>query len=107
MNFEEVKSHLLDAGYSDNSVTNQTVERLLSLSGDSLQMLRDWIDKGAIPSFEPITGIDSDFLIQKLSMKAPALAIAYSMLVDNPEENAAYFKKLADNIVGFYPNRTR
>lgn len=104
MNFSTVKSNLIKAGYSDNSVTDSTVNRLLALSGKSHEMLYDWIYRGVSPSFEPICGIDSDFLVNKLSMKAPALIMAYSMLEDEPEDNAIYFKKLANNIVGFYPD---
>lgn len=104
MNFSIVKSSLLNAGYLDNSVTDSTVNRLLTLSGKSHEMLYDWIYNGVSPSFKPICGIDSEFLVNKLSMKAPALIIAYSMLEEKPEENAIYFKKLADNIVGFYPD---
>ena len=104
MNSEIVKSHLLEAGYQDNRVTDNTVNRLLSLSGLAHKMLYDWIYKSVSPSFNPIHGVGSDFLVERLHMKAPALIIAYSMLEENPEENAVYFKKLADNIVGFYPN---
>ena len=67
-------------------------------------MLYDWIYNGVLPSFEPICGIDSEFLLNRLNMRAPALIIAHSMLEEEPEENASYFKKLADNIIGFYPD---
>ena len=43
------------------------------------------------------------FLQDQLKMKAPALAIAHAMLEAQPEENANYFKKLAKNIINFYP----
>lgn len=102
MNFEEVKTKLISEGYENNPVTVNTVNRLLSLTGRPYDMFQEWMTKGVIPSFEPIHGVGSEFLINKLSMKAPALVIAYAMLEENPEENAEYFKKLADNLIGFY-----
>lgn len=103
MDFDLIKSHLLKDGYHDNSSTNETARRLLSLSGEPASMLSAWVENGTIPTFEAIQGVDSTFLIDMLHMKSPALIIAYAMLKDDPTENASYFKKLADNIIGFYP----
>ena len=39
-----------------------------------------------------------------VSMKDPAIIIAYAMLLDDPKVNSEYFKDLSENRVGFYPN---
>lgn len=103
MDFEVIKKRLLDEGYADNAVTDETVRRLQALTGKSAELLCEWIFKGTVPSFAPIHGVDSVFLQDQLKMKAPALAIAHAMLEAQPEENANYFKKLAKNIINFYP----
>lgn len=99
-----IKKRLLEAGYSDNRALDATVNRLSVLKGKPLELLESWINDGQEPSFDAIEGIDCKFLKEKLSMKAPAIIIAYTMLLDNAKENADYFKHLANNIVGFYPN---
>lgn len=98
-----LKSRLVKEGYANNSVTEATAKRLLSFSGEAASMLVDWLENGTKPSFGYLGGVDSSFLVDKLKMKAPALIIAYVMLKEAPEENAAYFKNLADNIIDFYP----
>lgn len=103
MDFEYIRKRLLDEGYADNAVTDETVRRLQALTGKPAELLREWLSKGTVPSFAPIHGVDSKFLQDRLKMKAPALAIAYAMLEAQPEENAEYFQKLADNIIKFYP----
>ena len=87
--FETLKERLLKDGYVD--------------SPKPLPMLEEWIELGIKPHFSAIEGVDYSFLQQRLSMKDAALIIAYSMLLDNPKDNASYFKHLADNIIGFYP----
>lgn len=99
-----LKSRLSKEGYLNNSVTEATAHRLLSLEGEAYSMLVDWLENGTKPSFGSIEGVDSSFLVDRLQMKDPALIIAYAMLKENPTENAAYFHKLADNIIGFYPS---
>lgn len=98
------RQRLLADGYEDLPTTDDTVKRLLSLKGKAHDMLTAWAEHGKRPEFGPINGIDSDFLRQRLQMKDAAVIIAYAMLLDNPEENAVYFKHLADNIIGFYPS---
>lgn len=98
-----LKSRLVKEGYANNSVTDATAERLLSFSGEAASMLIAWLENGTEPSFDSLGGVDSSFLVDKLKMKAPALIIAYVMLKEDTNGNAAYFKKLADNIIGFYP----
>ncbi len=101
--FETLKERLLKDGYVDSPKTDETAKRLLSLTGKPLTMLEEWIELGIKPHFSAIEGVDYSFLQQRLSMKDAALIIAYSMLLDNPKDNASYFKHLADNIIGFYP----
>lgn len=98
-----IRQRLLADGYDDLPTTDDTVNRLLSLKGKANDMLTEWAEHGKKPEFEPIDGIDSGFLRQRLQMTDAAVIIAYAMLLDNPEENAVYFKHLADNIIGFYP----
>lgn len=100
-----IKKALLAEGYADNKPTEATVDRLLSLKGTPAEMLKKWIEEKQQPDFESIEGVDSLFLRTKLRMKQPAIIIAYAMLLDNPKENADYFKHLANNQIGFYPNK--
>lgn len=98
-----LKSCLVKEGYANNSVTEATAKRLHSFNGEAASMLTEWLENGSEPSFGSLEGVNSSFLVDKLKLKAPALIIAYVMLKENPKENAAYFKKLVDNIIGFYP----
>lgn len=104
MNKEIVKQKLLEAGYSDTQALDATINRLCDLKGKPNELLVSWIYEGKTPIFEAIEGVDSDFLKDKLCMKDPAIIIAFSMLIDEPKENSAYFKHLSENKVGFYPN---
>lgn len=104
MEREIVKQKLLEDGYSDSKALDETVNRLVNLSGASFELLADWIYNGKTPAFMAIEGVDSNFLREKLNMKDPAIIIAYAMLLENAEENSKYFKYLSENIVGFYPD---
>lgn len=104
MNKEIVKQKLLEAGYSDTHNLNATVNRLCDLKGEPYELLVSWLYDGKSPAFDAIEGVDSGFLREKLCMKEPAIIIAYAMLLNNATENADYFKHLADNRIGFYPN---
>ena len=107
MDINQIKERLVKIGYADNANTDETAKRLNSLTGKPLELFQNWLFNDIMPCFEPINGIGSDFLIQRLNMKAPALGIAYAMLELEPEENAKYFKHLSENIIGFYPNSTK
>lgn len=104
MRIEIVKQKLLESGYSDSKTLDETVNRLVNLKGAPFELLVDWIYKDNAPKFKAIEGIDSNFLREKLNMKDPAIIIAYAMLLDDAKENSEYFKHLAENIVGFYPD---
>ena len=97
----------MQIGYPENVTTIETAKRLNSRTGKPLDLFQNWLSNDIRPSLEPINGVGSDFLMQKLNMTAPALVIAYAMLELEPEENANYFKHLSENIVGFYPNAKR
>ncbi len=99
-----LKNKLLEVGYDDNQVTDDTISRLLNLSGKPKDMLMEWIESAKSPIFEPIEGVNDTFLREKLQMKDPAIIIAYAMMIESPSENASYFKHLSENIIGFYPN---
>lgn len=104
MNKEIVKQKLLEVGYSDTQNLNATVNRLCDLKGEPYKLLISWLYDGKSPVFEAIEGVDSGFLRDKLCMKDPAIIIAYAMLLNDAKENADYFKHLAENRIGFYPN---
>ena len=104
MNKKTVKQRLLEAGYTNTNALDETVDRLCNLKGKPFELLEKWIIEGKEPAFEAIEGVDHVFLKEKLFMKAPAIIIAYSMLLSDAKENSEYFKHLAANIIGFYPN---
>ena len=104
MNTNILKKQLMETGYSDNQSTDSTVSRLNFLMGKPHEMLSKWIANREQPDFEAIEGVDSNFLRDNLQMKDPAIIIAYAMLLESPLENAAYFRHLSTNIVGFYPD---
>ena len=104
MNKELVKQKLLEAGYSDTQALDATINRLCDLKGKPNELLVSWIYEGKTPIFEAIEGVDSSFLRDKLCMKEPAIIIAYAMLLNDAKENSDYFKHLAENKIGFYPN---
>lgn len=104
-NMEEtiLKQRLLAIGYADDESLDHTVSRLLNLDGKAKEMLQKWLKDGSAPSFEAIGGVSSKFLREQLSMKDPAIIIAYYMLLLEPEENSRYFRHLADTIVDYFP----
>ena len=104
MNKEIVKQRLLEVGYIDTPALDVTISKLCNLKGEPFDLLVSWLYEGTAPTFDAIEGVDSDFLKDKLCMKDPAIIIAFSMLIDEPKENSAYFKHLSENKVGFYPN---
>lgn len=85
---------LVEEGYSLSEATNQTVARLSSLKGRSLELLKDWLSNNIPVEFNSINGIDGTYLRNNLEMKEPAIIIAYEMLIRDPEENSKYFKEL-------------
>lgn len=104
MNKEIIKQRLLEDGYPDTQALEATIDRLYSLKGKPHELLESWLHEGKAPAFEAIEGVDSNFLKEKLSMKDPAIIIAFEMLLDDPKENSEYFKHLSENRIGFYPN---
>ena len=51
-------SRLQQDGYADYKGKNETINRLLNLTGKPKEMLIKWINTGEIENFEPIEGID-------------------------------------------------
>ncbi len=91
---EYIKKRLLADGYAAENGLEQTVENLMNLQGESMQMLKVWLDTGRVPDFEPIEGIDKAFLRKKLKMKDPAIILARAMLQTDAQA-VAWFKSLA------------
>lgn len=100
-----IRMRLVEEGYSLSEATNQTIARLSSLKGKSLELLKDWLSNNLPVEFDPINGIDSTYLRNNLGMKEPAIIIAYEMLLREPEENSNYFKELAKGRNLFTPNK--
>ena len=90
-----VRMRLAEIGYPDSVQTDDTVGRLCSLREESHKLLMDWLRTEVQVTFSPIQGIDSTFLRDNLGMKEPAIIIAHQMLLDDPNENAKYFRHLA------------
>ena len=107
MDRDVLKRALIKEGYQITESLEATVDRLLALNAKPFKMLEAWLYKNIAPKFEPIEGVDSDFLKNKLQMKAPAIILAYSMLLDSAKENADYFRYLSENKIGFYPSKVK
>lgn len=90
-----VRMRLAEIGYPDTIQTDATVGRLCSLRVGSRELLLGWLRTESPVTFSPIQGIDSVFLRENLEMKEPAIIIAHQMLLDDPIENAKYFRHLA------------
>lgn len=90
-----IRMRLAECGYPKTSQTDATVGRLCTLCKESRVLLIDWLRTNLPVSFSSIQGIDSTFLREQLGMKEPAIIIAHQMLLDDPVENAAYFRHLA------------
>ncbi|MDE7414560.1 MAG: hypothetical protein K2N05_12345 [Muribaculaceae bacterium] len=90
-----VRMSLAELGYPDTAQTDATVGRLCSLREESHKLLMEWLRNEVPVTFSPIQGIDSTFLREILGMKEPAIIIAHQMLLDEPVENAKYFRQLA------------
>ena len=104
MDKEMLRKALIEEGYQNTKALDATVDRLIALSAEPLALLEAWLYKNVEPRFDAIEGIDSNFLREKLQMKNPAVILAYSMLLDSPKKNAAYFMHLSENKIGFYPS---
>lgn len=105
MDSTQIKDRLLQEGYNQNNLED-TISYLLSLGGDPKIMFERWLKENVKVEFNDIQGIDDKFLREKLQMKEPAIVIAYSMLIDSPEENSLYFRELANNRIEFHPITT-
>lgn len=107
MDKEMLRKALIKEGYQNTTALDATINRLLALRAEPCALLEAWLYKDIEPQFDAIEGIDSVFLKEKLQMKNPAIILAYSMLLDSPKENAAYFIYLSENKIGFYPSQVK
>lgn len=98
-----LKRRLYEEGYDDNSISDNLICRLQNLDDEDTELLINWVENNRLIQFEPIGGVSSQFLREKLNMKEPAILIAHAMLKESPEENSSYFNELANNALGFYP----
>lgn len=101
MEKKTLKQRLIDDGYPETPGLDATVDRLLNFKGNPAQMFEEWYTTKKLPTFEPIDGIDAQYLRQNLRMKDPAIIIAYAMMIDNRKENVPYLKELAQNRIIF------
>lgn len=95
INPKSLRERLIEDGYPDTEITDNTVKHLLAMNSDAIGMLKKWLESGRVPKFEAIEGIDKTFLRDNLKMKDPAIIMAYGMLLDNPKYNAMLLKKKA------------
>lgn len=100
-----IRMRLVEEGYIISDATNQTIARLSSLKGKSLDLLNDWLSNNNPVKFEPIHGITDSYLRDNLGMKEPAIIIAHEMLLLDPIENSKYFKELVKGRNLFKPNK--
>lgn len=100
-----IRMRLVEEGYSLSEATNQTIARLSSLKGKSLELLKDWLSNNLPVEFDSINGINGTYLRNNLGLKEPAIIIAYEMLIREPEENSKYFKELVKGRNLFKPNK--
>lgn len=91
---QELKNRLIQEGYVEAFGLDQTIDRLLNLDGKAEEMLKAWMEEGAIPEFGEIEGIDSQILREKLKMKEPAIILSYGMLQKDPKANSIHLKNL-------------
>ncbi|MBR5656206.1 MAG: hypothetical protein IKW98_05930 [Prevotella sp.] len=91
---QELKNRLVQEGYVENYGLDQTINRLLNLDGKAAEMLKAWMDKGIIPEFDEIEGIDSKVLREQLKMKEPAIILSYGMLLIDSKVNSLRLKNL-------------
>ncbi len=101
INKEKLISRLQQDGYADYKGKNETINRLLNLTGKPKEMLIKWINTGEIENFEPIEGIDVTYLRKNLKMKNAAIVLAYAMLLVDPTLNSLYLKGLAFKFTKF------
>lgn len=93
---ESLRERLIGEGYVEDFGLDRTIENLLNLNNlkdkSAYNMLVKWMQTGKISAFEPIEGIDLSFLRSSLTMKAPAIILAYGMLLADPKGNAIFLK---------------
>lgn len=100
-----LRERLVNEGYVEEFGLENTVDNLLNLRNleddSAYKMLIEWMKTGKIGKFEPIEGIDKRFLRDTLKMKAPAIILAYGMLLYDPKRNAMFLKNEASRRKGF------
>ncbi len=94
---QELKNRLIQEGYVEAFGLDQTIDRLLNLDGKAEEMLKAWMEEGAIPEFGEIEGIDSQILREKFKMKEPAIILSYGMLQKEPKLNSIHLKNILRN----------
>lgn len=96
----ELRERLIDCGYVPEFGLENTIDNLMNLKNidnqDAYLMLQEWMNTGKVRKFEPVEGIDLKFLRDTLKMKAPAIILAYGMLLYDPVRNALFLKRQAD-----------
>lgn len=108
---ELLKERLIGEGYIEDFNLNKTIDNLLNLKKlsdqSAYEMLVKWMSTGKLTDFEPIEGIDKSYLRGTLKMKAPAIILAYGMLLVAPKENAIFLKNQATRRKSFKFNSNK
>lgn len=107
---EELKERLIEEGYVPEFGIEQTIDNLLGLqkleeTGAAYEMLVEWMKSGKVGKFEPIEGIDKNFLKNNLKMKDPAIILAYGALLYDPKRNAILLKREENRRLQFKPSK--
>ena len=101
-----LRERLKDLGYLEKCGLEHTIDNLINLQNlenkSAFNMLVNWMKTGRVSKFEPIEGIDLKFLRDTLSMKAPAIILAYGMLLYDSKRNAIFLKNEASRRKGFH-----
>lgn len=99
MTREEIKNALLECGYPQTNGLERTLDRLLSLNGEPFDMLRGWVKFKILPNFDFSSQVNSQLLYDELCFKAPAIILAYDMLIKDPESEKLYIRLLTKNMI--------
>lgn len=105
-----LKERLIDCGYIPEFGLENTINNLLNLktkAPNAYIMLEEWMKKGKLLKFEPIEGIDLNFLRNTLNMKDPAVILAYGMLLYDPQNSVLFLKRQEKRKLGFVPPKKK
>lgn len=110
INRDQLRERLIDEGYVPEFGLEHTIDNLLGLQNHentsaAYEMLVEWMKSGKLGKFEPIEGIDRNYLKNILKMKDPAVILAYGALLYDPKRNAVLLKREEKRRKQFKPSK--